>query len=207
MIDLLLVLLKNTEVQKMKKMVMLFSLMGTLLFATACSEQAATESEKDNEQVETETTDEQSEADTSVIIDEATGEEIDGDVEYVEAELPDKPEYNQIFSIFLDDKMEDSFKKLVGDDLDIFRVTFQQIVPVPTDDESIYAFHGFIPGLEGVAEGVVIFDDNGKMWAATSEGESVNFYTTTDDVNQHHPIIEDWRMSFFSGSEVVYKGK
>jgi hypothetical protein len=191
----------------MKKMIMVFSLLGTLLLATACSEQAATESEKDKEQVETETVDEQAKTETSVVIDEETGEEISGEVEYVEAELPDKPEYNQIFSIFLDDKMENSFKELVGDDLDIFRVTFQQIAPVPTDDESLYAFHGYIPGLEGVAEGVVIFDDSGKMWAATSEGESVNFYTNSEDVNQHHPIIEDWRMSFFSGSEVVYKGK
>jgi hypothetical protein len=191
----------------MKKMIMVFSLFGTLLLATACSEQAATDSEKDNEQVETETVDEQAKTETSVVIDEETGEEIAGEVEYVEAELPDKPEYNQIFSIFLDDKMENSFKELVGEDLDIFRVTFQQIAPVPTDDESLYAFHGYIPGLEGVAEGVVIFDDSGKMWAATSEGESVNFYTNSEDVNQHHPIIEDWRMSFFSGSEVVYKGK
>jgi hypothetical protein len=191
----------------MKKMIMVFSLLGTLLLATACSEQAATDSEKDNEQVETENVDEQTKTETSVVIDEETGEEIAGEVEYVEAELPDKPEYNQIFSIFLDEKMENSFKKLVGDDLDIFRVTFQQIAPVPTDDESLYAFHGYIPGLEGVAEGVVIFDDSGKMWAATSEGESVNFYTNSGDVNQHHPIIEDWRMSFFSGSEVVYKGK
>jgi hypothetical protein len=191
----------------MKKMIMVFSLLGTLLLATACSEQAATDSEKDNEQVETENVDEQAKTETSVVIDEETGEEISGEVEYVEAELPDKPEYNQIFSIFLDDEMENSFKELVGDDLDIFRVTFQQIAPVPTDDESLYAFHGYIPGLEGVAEGVVIFDDSGKMWAATSEGESVNFYTNSEDVNQHHPIIEDWRMSFFSGSEVVYKGK
>jgi hypothetical protein len=191
----------------MKKMFMVFSLLGTLLLATACSEQAATDSEKDNEQVETENVDEQAKTETSVVIDEETGEEISGEVEYVEAELPDKPEYNQIFSIFLDDEMENSFKELVGDDLDIFRVTFQQIAPVPTDDESLYAFHGYIPGLEGVAEGVVIFDDSGKMWAATSEGESVNFYTNSEDVNQHHPIIEDWRMSFFSGSEVVYKGE
>jgi hypothetical protein len=191
----------------MKKMIMVFSLLGILLLATACSEQAATDSEKDNEQVETENVDEQAKTETSVVIDEETGEEISGEVEYVEAELPDKPEYNQIFSIFLDDEMENSFKELVGDDLDIFRVTFQQIAPVPTDDESLYAFHGYIPGLEGVAEGVVIFDDSGKMWAATSEGESVNFYTNSEDVNQHHPIIEDWRMSFFSGSEVVYKGK
>lgn len=203
MIDLLLDSLKNTEVQKMKKMVMILSLMGTLLLATACSEQTTKESEKENEQVETE----QAETDTSAVIDDETGEEITGDVEYVEAELPDKPEYNQIFSIFLDDKMEESFKKLVGDDLDIFRVTFQQITPVPTDDASVYAFHGYMPGLEGVAEGVVIFDDTGKMWAATSEGENVNFYSNSGDVNQHHPIIEDWRMSFFSGSPVVYKGQ
>lgn len=207
MIDLLLDPLKNTEVQKMKKMVMILSLMGTLLLATACSEQTTKESEKDNEQVETDTSDEQAETETSVIIDEETGEEVEGEVEYVEAELPDKPEYNQIFSIFLDDKMEESFKKLVGDDLDIFRVTFQQITPVPTEDESLYAFHGYMPGLEGVAEGVVVFDDTGKMWAATSEGENVNFYSNSGDVNQHHPIIEDWRMSFFSGSPVVYKGQ
>jgi hypothetical protein len=203
MIDLLQDSLKNTEVQKMKKMVMILSLMGTLLLATACSEQATKESEEDNEQVESE----QAETDTSAVIDDETGEEITGDVEYVEAELPDKPEYNQIFSIFLDDQMEESFKKLVGDDLDIFRVTFQQITPVPTDDESVYAFHGYMPGLEGVAEGVIIFDEKGKMWAATSEGENVNFYSNSGDVNQHHPIIEDWRMSFFSGSPVVYKGQ
>jgi hypothetical protein len=207
MIDLIQDSLKNTEVQKMKKMVMILSLMGTLLLATACSEQTTKESEKDNEQVETKNPDNQAETDTSVVIDDETGEEINGEVEYVEAELPDKPEYNQIFSIFLDDKMEESFKKLVGDDLDIFRVTFQQITPVPTDDESVYAFHGYMPGLEGVAEGVVIFDDTGKMWAATSEGENVNFYSNSGDVNQHHPIIEDWRMSFFSGSPVVYKGQ
>jgi hypothetical protein len=207
MIDLLQDSLKNTEVQKMKKMVMILSLMGTLLLATACSEQTTKESEKDNEQVETKNPDDQAETDTSVIIDDETGEEVKGEVEYVEAELPDKPEYNQIFSIFLDDKMEESFKKLVGDDVDIFRVTFQQITPVPTDDESVYAFHGYMPGLEGVAEGVVIFDDTGKMWAATSEGENVNFYSNSGDVNQHHPIIEDWRMSFFSGSPVVYKGQ
>jgi hypothetical protein len=207
MIDLLQDSLKNTEVQKMKKMVMMLSLMGTLLFATACSEQATKESEKDNEQVESENPNDQADTDTSVVIDDETGEEITGEVEYVEAELPDKPEYNQIFSIFLDDEMEESFKKLVGDDLDIFRVTFQQITPVPTDDESLYAFHGYMPGLEGVAEGVVIFDDKGKMWAATSEGENVNFYSNSGDVNQHHPIIEDWRMSFFSGSPVVYKGQ
>jgi hypothetical protein len=207
MIDLLLDTLKNTEVQKMKKMVMILSLMGTLLLATACSEQAATEGEKDIEQVETETIDEKVETETSVVIDEETGEEIEGEVEYIEAELPDKPEYNQIFSIFLDDSMEESFKKLVGDDLDIFRVTFQQITPVPTEDESLFAFHGYMPGLEGVAEGVVIFDDKGKIWAATSEGENVNFYSNSGDVNQHHPIIEDWRMSFFSGSPVVYKGQ
>ncbi|CAG9609976.1 hypothetical protein NEOCIP111885_03719 [Pseudoneobacillus rhizosphaerae] len=187
----------------MKKMVMILSLMGTLLLATACSEQATKETEKDNEQVESE----KAETDTSAVIDDETAEEIPGDVEYVEAELPDKPEYNQIFSIFLDDQMEESFKKLVGEDLDIFRVTFQQITPVPTDDESVYAFHGYMPGLEGVAEGVVIFDDKGKMWAATSEGENVNFYSNSGDVNQHHPIIEDWRMSFFSGSPVVYKGQ
>jgi hypothetical protein len=203
MIDLLQDSLKNTEVQKMKKMVMILSLMGTLLLATACSEQAAKETEMDNEQVESE----QAETDTSAVIDDETAEEIPGDVEYVEAELPDKPEYNQIFSIFLDDEMEESFKKLVGDDLDIFRVTFQQISPVPTEDESVYAFHGYMPGLEGVAEGVVVFDDKGKMWAATSEGENVNFYSNSGDVNQHHPIIEDWRMSFFSGSPVVYKGQ
>ncbi|WP_230498202.1 hypothetical protein [Pseudoneobacillus rhizosphaerae] len=203
MIDLLQDSLKNTEVQKMKKMVMILSLMGTLLLATACSEQATKETEKDNEQVESE----KAETDTSAVIDDETAEEIPGDVEYVEAELPDKPEYNQIFSIFLDDQMEESFKKLVGEDLDIFRVTFQQITPVPTDDESVYAFHGYMPGLEGVAEGVVIFDDKGKMWAATSEGENVNFYSNSGDVNQHHPIIEDWRMSFFSGSPVVYKGQ
>jgi hypothetical protein len=207
MIDVLQDSLKNTEVQKMKKMVMILSLMGTLLLATACSEQTTKESEKDNEQVETKNPDDQAETDTSVIIDDETGEEVKGEVEYVEAELPDKPEYNQIFSIFLDDKMEESFKKLVGDDVDIFRVTFQQITPVPTDDESVYAFHGYMPGLEGVAEGVVIFDDTGKMWAATSEGENVNFYSNSGDVNQHHPIIEDWRMSFFSGSPVVYKGQ
>lgn len=182
----------------MKKMLMVLSIMGTLFIATACSEQTTKESEEETEQVETE---------TSVVIDEETGEEVEGEVEYVEEELPDKEQYNQIYSIFLDKNIENTFKELVGDDLDIFRVTFQQINPVPTEDASLYAFHGYMPGLEGVAEGVVIFDETGKMWASVSEGENVNFYSNTGEENKHHPIIEDWRQSFFSGSTVVYKGQ
>jgi hypothetical protein len=182
----------------MKKVLMLLTITGSLFVASGCSEQTSSDSDENTEVVDTEET---------VIVDEETGEEVSGDVEYVEAELPEKDEYNQIFSIFLDEEMESSFKDLVGEDLDIFRVTFQQINPIPTEDEGIYAFHGYMPGLEGVAEGVVIFDESGKIWAATSEGENVNFYSNSGDVNQHHPIIEDWRQSFFSGSPVVYKGQ
>ncbi|MHC0039107.1 hypothetical protein [Pseudoneobacillus sp. C159] len=182
----------------MKKWLLVMSVMGSLFIASACSDQTAVnENEPDTEQVD---------EDSIAVVDDSS-EEIDGVVEQGDGQLTEKEEYNQIFSIFLDDEMRKSFEKLVGDDLNIFRVTFQQINPVPTEDENQMAFHGYIPGLEGVAEGVVIFDTTGKIWAATSEGEKVNFYNNAGEKNQHHPIIEEWRQSFFSGSEIVYKAQ
>jgi hypothetical protein len=182
----------------MKKLLLVMSVIGSLFIASACSDKTAVEeNEPDTEVVEEDSTD----------VVEDTGEELDGEVELVEGELTEKEEYNQIFSIFLDDEMRKSFENLVGEDLDIFRITFQQINPVPTGDENEMAFHGYIPGLEGVAEGVVVFDPSGKIWAATSEGEKVNFYNNAGETNQHHPLIEEWRQSFFSGSEIVYKGQ
>lgn len=199
----------------MKKWMMGLSIMGSLLLFTGCSEQTSKDSAKDNEQVESGKSDVtkanlNENEDKDAIEDSDNGEQIDnadGDVETVDEELEDRPEYNKIYSIFLDQKMIDSFKKLVGDDLDIFKVTFQEITPVPTDDEKLYAFHGYLPGLEGIAEGVVVFDESGHIWAATTEGENVNLYTNTGDAKKHHPIIEDWRQSFFSGNTIVYKGE
>jgi hypothetical protein len=182
----------------MKKWMLILSIIGSLLLVSACSEEAVKETDDITEQTETETTD---------VVVEEDSIDLNGDVEYVEASLPDEEEYNRIFSIFLDNEMENSFRNLVGDDLDIFRVTFEQIFPVPTDDASLYAFHGYMTGLEGVAEGVVIFDESGKMWAATTEGENVNMYSNTQEDNKHHPIIEDWRGKYFSASSVVYKSE
>ncbi|HYK74933.1 MAG TPA: hypothetical protein VEV44_17705 [Pseudoneobacillus sp.] len=179
----------------MKKVLSIMSVFLVLFVISACSEHVSQEKEKG---------DQQPEAEASTVIEEDDTEDDSSSVEQEEYALEDKEEYNQIFGIFLDKEMEDSFRKLVGDDLDIFRVTFQQITPVPTENENLYAFHGYMPGLEGVAEGVVVFDNSGNMWAATTEGENVNMYST-DENEKHHPIIEDWRQSFFSGSEIVYK--
>lgn len=178
----------------MKKFLSVLSVLLVLFVISACSEKESQEKDIGDEQAEVEA--------STTIEEDSTEDESSSNVE--EYELEDKEEYNQIFSIFLDKAMEDSFRKLVGDDLDIFRVTFQQIETVPTEDDSQYAFHGYMPGLEGVAEGVVIFDNSGNMWAATTEGEKVNIYSN-DKSEMHHPIIEDWRQSFFSGSEIVYK--
>ncbi|MFD2442433.1 hypothetical protein ACFSO7_00175 [Bacillus sp. CGMCC 1.16607] len=183
----------------MKKVISIFTVMLTLSILSACSDDESKVKDKNIEQVETE---EEAQAIEEI---EAIANEAEESSTGEEFQLEDKEEYNQIFKIFLDKKMEDSFRKLVGKDLDIFRVTFRQITPIPTESDDVYAFHGYMPGLEGVAEGVVIFDGSGKMWAATSEGEKVNFYYT-DENEKHHPIIEDWRQSFFNGSEVVYKG-
>ncbi|HLO11012.1 MAG TPA: hypothetical protein VK190_02025 [Pseudoneobacillus sp.] len=199
----------------MKKWIMSLSIMGSLLIFTACSEETSKVSDKVNNQVESSKSDdtakdnsEKTETNTTDGTDVDSGEQLaDGEVEYVQDELEDREEYNKIYSIFLDKKMVESFKKLVGDDIDIFRVTFQQITPVPTDDEKLYAFHGYLPGLEGIAEGVVVFDESGNIWAATTEGENVNLYTNSGDVKKHHPIIEDWRQTFFSGNNIVYKGE
>lgn len=174
----------------------IFTIMLSLLLLTACSSNETKENDNASQQVVEETETEVTEV-TSDVSDDVSNEE--------EYELEDKEEYNQIFSIFLDKEMEESFRNLVGEDLDNFRVTFQQINPVPTEDEKLFAFHGYIPGLEGVAEGVVVFDETGNIWAASSEGENVNFYNNGDDEKKHHPIIEDWRQSFFSGSAIVYK--
>ncbi|WP_442598913.1 hypothetical protein [Neobacillus sp. D3-1R] len=179
----------------MKKILSIFSVFLVLFIISACSEKDSKETDNGEKQVAEEAT---------AVMEETNAEEDSSSTEQEDYELEDKEEYNQIFGIFLDKDMENTFRKLVGDDLDIFRVTFQQISPVPTEDENLYAFHGYMPGLEGIAEGVVVFDNSGNMWAATTEGENVNFYSTNEN-EKHHPIIEDWRQSFFSGSEIVYK--
>ena len=106
-------------------------------------------------------------------------------------------------AIFPTQAQHDAFLKLVGEKAyESFAFNMQAIQKV-TGKSGKIVVTGFVPGLVGTNEAIIIFDQQGKMWAATIEYDELNTetfvrYFTNDPLpGKKMPAeVEIWREGF-----------
>lgn len=107
-------------------------------------------------------------------------------------------------AVFPTQALHDDFKKMVSDkNYEIFAFNMQEVQQTKDPKTGRIIVTGFIPGLFGTNEAIIIFDQQGKMWAAAIDYEEISTetfvrYFTNDPaaVRQLPTGIEDWREGF-----------
>lgn len=106
-------------------------------------------------------------------------------------------------AVFPTQALHDAFKKMVGDTYyEIFAFNMQAIQST-RDMSGKTVVTGYIPGLFGSNEAIIIFDQQGSFWAATLDYDEVNtetlvrYFTNDPSAKRRMPVdIENWREGF-----------
>lgn len=112
--------------------------------------------------------------------------------------------------VFPNQALHDQFRRLVGDEQYEQFAFNMQVKERTTNQQGQTVISGAVPGLFTTNEAIILFDNTGKIWAATLEfvdGSDVPrlHYFTNDPTmkNKLHPEIETWRERF-KGYQVVF---
>ncbi|MBD3921823.1 hypothetical protein H8B09_23890 [Paenibacillus sp. PR3] len=101
-------------------------------------------------------------------------------------------------------EVDDQFRAVVGDDYDLFTQSFQLFDSQSDKLTDTTVVTGGVRGLFTIMEAVIMYDQNGRFYAAVIDGDKVNYYTTErSSYNKLPDAIEQWR-SRFKDKDVVY---
>ncbi len=109
--------------------------------------------------------------------------------------------------ILKNDREETQFRRLVGNDYDLF-LNSSQLTAEESDLDSLAArvHTSGVRGLFTLAENIIMVDGQGQMWAAVIDDDNVYYYTNSNDYKDTLPrTIEKWRERF-AHKLVLYKG-
>jgi hypothetical protein len=91
-------------------------------------------------------------------------------------------------------KLDNDFKELVGEDYDLFAnylAAVNDIVNV--DNFEAKGKEGFVTGAAGFANAIIMYNDAGSFWAAVTGSENVRYYTNDEQFKGKLPkTIREW---------------